>query len=112
MPTRCQDSPYPHTPPNYSPKQQFSQAPDESPLLNKDGKKFIQQVSGKFLYLGRAVNSTLLMPLSVIASKQAAPKEYTMERAMQLLDYLASQEKAIITYQASDMTLDPSSSSP
>ena len=105
MPTRRQDSPYPHTPPNYGAKQQFSQAPDESPLLDADGKKFIQQVSGKFLYLGRAVDSTLLTPLSAIASKQAAPTEYTMERAMQLLDYLASQEEAIITYHASDMIL-------
>ena len=105
MPTRQQDLPYPHTPPKYGAKKQYAEAPDESPLLNKEGKKFIQQVAGKFLYLGRAVDSTLPTPLSAIASKQAAPTEYTMERAMQLLDYLASQEEAIITYQANDMVL-------
>ena len=82
MPNRQQDSSYPQTPPKYGAKKQYAEAPDKSPLLDKEGKKFIQQVAGKFLYLGRAVDSTLLTPLSAIASKQAAPTEYTMERAM------------------------------
>ena len=36
-------------------------------------KKFIQQVCGKFLFLGQAVDSTLLCPISAIASQVASP---------------------------------------
>ncbi|EJK54685.1 hypothetical protein THAOC_25667, partial [Thalassiosira oceanica] len=53
-----------------------------SPPLDKKGKRFIQQVCGKFLYYGRAVDSTLLMPISAIASQQANPTEETMRLTM------------------------------
>jgi hypothetical protein len=104
-PTRRQDSPYPHTPPRYGEKVQYATAPDESPNLDNDGQKFIQKVAGKFLYVGRAVDPTLLTPLSAIATQQAAPTEETEKRAKQLLDFAASQEEAILTYNASDMIL-------
>ena len=45
---------------------------DGDPLNDKD-KKFIQQVVGSFLYYARAVDMTILMALSEIASQQAAP---------------------------------------
>ena len=67
--------------------------------------KFTQQVCGKFLFYGRAVDSTILTPLSAIASQQANPTTDTMAKVKQLLDYLASQEEAILTYSASDMVL-------
>jgi hypothetical protein len=74
-------------------------------LLDKKGKRFIQQVCGKFLFLGRAVDSTLLCPISAIASQAAKPTEDTMAQTKQLLDYIATQEEAVITYNASDMIL-------
>jgi len=77
----------------------------QAPLLDKHGKKIIQRVCGKFLFLGRAVNPTLLCPISAIASQSAAPTEDTMKQTLQLLDYLATQEEAVITYNASDMKL-------
>ena len=77
----------------------------ESPLLSKAEQKFVQKVTGKFLYLGRAIDSTLLTPLSAIASQQAARTKHTMQHVMQLLDYIASQEDAVLTYHASDMML-------
>ena len=67
MPTRRQDLPYPHTAPKYGAKVQYATPLDKSPLLNKDGKKFIQKVNGKFFYLGRAVDLTILMALSSLA---------------------------------------------
>ena len=76
-----------------------------APLLDKKGKKFIQQVCGKLLFLGRAVNSTLLCPISAIASQSAKPTQDTMNHTLQLLDYLATQEVSVITYHASDMIL-------
>ena len=57
------------------------------------------------MFYGRAVDSTLLCPISAIASQSANPTTETMKQTIQLLDYLASQEEAIITYNASDMIL-------
>ena len=102
---RRQDSPHPHTPPKYGARQQFASGPDNSPILDKIGIKFIQQVIGKFLYLARGVDCTVLPALSSLSSQQAQPTETTLERAHQLLNYLASQEEAILTYSASDMIL-------
>ena len=62
-------------------------------------------MTGKFLYLGRAVDLTILTALSALASQQSSPTEDTKKKAMQLLDYLATQEEAILTYRASDMVL-------
>jgi hypothetical protein len=73
--------------------------------LDKTEKKFIQKVCGKFLFLGRAVDSTLLCPISAIASQSSKPTKDTMAQTMQLLDYLASQEEAVLTYNASEMIL-------
>ena len=77
----------------------------ESPLLSKVEQTSTQKVTGKFLYLGRAINSTLLTPLSAIASQQAAPTQRTLQHTKQLLDYIASQEDAVLTYHASEMIL-------
>ena len=59
----------------------------------------------KFLFLGRAVDSTLLCPISAIASQSAKPTEETLNQTKQLLDYVATQEEAVLTYHASDMKL-------
>jgi hypothetical protein len=47
----------------------------------------------------------MLTPLSALASKQAAPTEATMEKCLQFLDYVVSQEDAILTNKASNMVL-------
>jgi hypothetical protein len=62
-------------------------------------------VCGKFLFLGQAVESTLLCPISAIASQSANPTEKTLELTHHLLDYLGTQEEAVLTYNASDMVL-------
>jgi len=105
MPKRQQNSPYQVTPPKYGAKVQYAEQPIDSPLLDKEGKTFIQKVNGKFLYLGRAVDLTILAALSALASQQAAPTEDTKKRAHQLLDYLATQDEAFLTYRASNMVL-------
>jgi len=57
------------------------------------------------LYYARAVDPTILLALSSIATEQAKPTENTSEKVKQLLDYCATQEDAIITYKASKMIL-------
>ena len=105
VPAKRQDSPFPHTPPNYGAKVQYAKQRSTAEPLDKKGKRFIQQVCGKFLYYGRAVDSSILTAISAIASQQSNPTEETLAQTYQLLDYLATQEEAVITYSASDMTL-------
>jgi hypothetical protein len=100
-----QDQPHPHVHKTYGAKVQHAKAPDNSPPLDKVGEKIIQEVIGVFLFLARAVDSTMLTPLSAIASKQGAPAENTMQTCLQFLDYTALQEDVIVTYRASDMKL-------
>ena len=67
-PKRKQDQPYQHVIPNYGAKTQYAVGPDGTALLNKYGKKNFQQVTGTFLYYARAVDSTILVALSALAS--------------------------------------------
>ena len=104
-PRRKQTSPHAHTPITYGAKQQFAtQEPPATPL-NKEGKLFVQQVLGTFLYYARAVDCTMLVALSAIAAEQASPTEATMRKIEQFLDYAASHPQAGVTYHASDMVL-------
>ena len=73
-----QHQPYQSNPIIYDAKRQYDTPTSTAPLLDKKGKKFIQQVCGKYLFLGRAVDSTLLSPISAIASQSATPTEDTM----------------------------------
>jgi hypothetical protein len=100
-----QHSPYPSVPIQYGAKIQYATAESTAPLFDAKSKRFIQQVCGKFLLLGQAVDSTLLCPISAIASQSSKPTEDTMHHSQQLLDYLATQKDAILTYNASDMIL-------
>ena len=59
----------------------------------------------KISFYGRAVDNTVLTPRSAIAWQQANPTTDAMAKTKQLFDYLASQDKAILTYSASDMVL-------
>jgi len=67
--------------------------------------KWSSPLVGTFLYYCHAVDSTMLIALSAIASAQAEPSEETMTRCKQFLDYAATHQDAILTYKASDMVL-------
>jgi hypothetical protein len=100
-----QQSPFQCSPIQYGAKTQYATTASTAQPVNNKTKKFIQQVCGKFLFLGRAVNSTLLCPISAIASQSASPTEDTLEQTKQLLDYLATQEEAVLTFNVGDMIL-------
>jgi hypothetical protein len=104
-PKTPQHAPFPTTPIKYGARTQYAKAPSTAPLLDQKGKKFIQQVCGKFLFLGRAVDPTLLCPISAIASHSSKPTVDTLQHTKQLLDYIATQDDAVLTYNASDMVL-------
>ena len=73
--------------------------------VNNEKKKQIQKVTGKFLWYGRGVDGTILTPLSAIAAKQSKPTVNTMKQGKQIMDYLAMQEPAVLTYRKSHMVL-------
>eukprot|EP00804_Cyclotella_cryptica_P002577 CCRYP_010410-RA/>CCRYP_010410-RA protein AED:0.12 eAED:0.12 QI:0/0/0/0.5/0/0/2/0/1280 len=104
VPTKRQDSPYPHVEPKYGAKVQFAEY-DTSPVVGKEGQTHIQKVNGKFLWYGRAVDPTTLVPLSALASQQSKPTQHTLVKAQHFLDYMAMQEPAVLTYRKSDMIL-------
>ena len=60
----------------------------DSPRLDEAGKKCVKQIAGSFLYYTRAVDPSILMGLSEISSKQAAPTENTMKRVNHFLNYM------------------------
>ena len=100
-----QNQPFPSTPIKYGAKTQYATEASSAPPTTKEEKKFIQRVCGKFLFYGRAVDSTVLTPISAIASQAAKPTKDTLAQTKQLLDYLATQEDAVLTYNRSDMIL-------
>ena len=105
IPMSKQNSPHPHVAPQYGIKQQFTEEPTTSPPLGKDAAKYVQAVAGTLLYYARAVDNTILTALSAIATEQANPTENTLTKVKQLLDYCATQDDAVIEYNASNMIL-------
>ena len=104
-PKKSQDQPHQHTIPTYGAKIQYAKKEDDTNGLDKNGKQYVQQEVGTFLFYGRAVDGTMLTALSAIASDQAAPIETTMKKTKLFLDYAASHPDAVLTYQASDIVL-------
>jgi hypothetical protein len=87
---KLQHAPYQSAPIQYGTKNQHARQESKALLLDNKAKWFIQQICGKFLFLGRAVDSTLLCPISTIASQSSKPTEDTMQQTLQLLNYLAT----------------------
>ncbi len=78
---------------------------DETRKLTNAKIKQVQKIVGSILYYARAVNLTVLMVLSKIASEQTKGTEKNLETAYQLLDYLASHPNAKVQFRASDMVM-------
>ena len=104
-PKRRQNQPHKHVPIKYGQKEDIVEEENQSEAATKEEKTYVQQVVGTFLYYARAVDPTMLVALSAIASDQAFPTKETLEKVEQLLEYAALQENAVITYHASDMVL-------
>ena len=104
-PAQPQHSPHRFTAPQYGTKVQMTDPPDTSPRLPDPAIQRIQQIVGTLLYYSRAVNNTLLVALSALASEQSVATERTNEAITQLLDYCHTHPNASVTFKASDMKL-------
>eukprot|EP00804_Cyclotella_cryptica_P024021 CCRYP_020049-RA/>CCRYP_020049-RA protein AED:0.41 eAED:0.41 QI:0/-1/0/1/-1/1/1/0/276 len=104
-PSPPQDGPYKPYPKKYGAVAQDPIPTDDSASLDAAGLKRIQQVVGALLYYARAVDNTILLSLSAIASEQAHPMQLTYKRCHHLLNYCASHPDAVVRFKASDMVL-------
>jgi hypothetical protein len=104
-PHKPQHQPHPHTVLTYGTTIQYAKHINQSSAVTKADQKYIMQVVRVPLYYARAVDSTLLVALSSLASLQAAPTEYTMFLVKWLLDYVATQPDAILRYEKSVILL-------
>jgi hypothetical protein len=104
-PKKPQHSPHAWLKPQYGATQQLTEDPDNSPPLPPSEITKLQQIIGVLLYYARAVDSTMLVALGSLASKQTKATTNTMAAARQLLDYAATHPDAKIRFRHSDMIL-------
>lgn len=76
---------------------------DTSPKLTQAQVKYIQQVTGKFLFDARAIDNTMMHAINDIASSGNVESIYAV--TIYFLNYAASYPDAKVIYQASDMIL-------
>jgi hypothetical protein len=78
---------------------------DNSTPLNKEGNLRLQKITGKFQYYSRAVDPTMNVTLSTLASQQTRGTKLTETDANKFLNYCATHPNATIRYHPSDMIL-------
>ena len=105
QPKRPQYSPHPAPEPQFGTKAQNLSPSDQSPLLDDEGKTFIRQVTGSFLFYAQMIDNTMLKALKKIDRKQDKPTMLTKKWTQQLLDYAATYPNTSIRYYKSDMIL-------
>jgi hypothetical protein len=108
-PARPQHAPYKMQPINYGAKVQFTTPADTTTPLTDAEKLTLQQVIGCLLYYARAVDPTMLVVISTLASAQANGTASTTEAMHQLLDYCDTHSDAEVRFHSSDMVLQVSS---
>ena len=86
MPKHPQHCPFALPPKQYGSAAQATSPLDDSPPLSADDIKHLQQIISSILYYASAVDMTVLMALSTIASKQAKGTTQSLSQAHQLLD--------------------------
>jgi hypothetical protein len=72
-------------PKQYGSESQHPLPPYMSLLLSKDDIKHVQKVVGSILYCAHAIDLTVLVTLSTIASKQAKGTDNTMQKQVRCL---------------------------
>lgn len=111
LPRQFYHAPSKMVPPEYGATIQYVED-DTSRKLKPEEIKRIQKVVGKFLFLAKAVDNTMLHALNEIACNVSAGTEKTLEAATYLLNYIACNPKPRTQYQASDMILQVDSDAP
>jgi hypothetical protein len=103
--TRPKHSPHAWQRPQYDKQPQMTPDFDDSVILPQSELTRIQEIAGTFLFYGRAIDSTIMVALGIIASKQSKGTHATAQAVTQLLNYTAAHPGATVHYHASDMCL-------
>ena len=90
--------------PKFGKKIQYSENESKQPV-NEKLKQKIQQVAGKFLYAGRAVDNTTMQALNELSIEASQATKETQESLEIFMDYLATNPDPKIIFRASDMQL-------
>jgi hypothetical protein len=78
---------------------------DDSPPATDAEQSYLRRAVGMFRYYAQAIDSTILLTLSRLASSQAHPTKNTMLLLNRLLNYIAQYPNATIVYRPSNMQL-------
>ena len=105
VPQNPQEEPHSWNRPTYGTAVQYYANDDISRFLPTKSITMIQNIFETLLYYGIAVDSTMLVSLGSIASKQSKATEKKYEEALWILNYAASHPDATIRYRASNMVL-------
>jgi hypothetical protein len=103
--SRPQHCPYSPEPKKYGSEAQSPLPIDTMQPLGDKEIKAVQKIVGSILYYARAVDMTVLMALSTIASEQTKGTECMMEKALQVLNYLATHPDATVCFCATGMVM-------
>jgi hypothetical protein len=104
LPKRPQCAPQNWKVPAYCQRVQYAPPPDTAPPSTAAEITWSQAIGGNLLYNAREVDSTLLVPLSTLAS-QVFTTTTTIKAAVHLLNYCSTHPEATISYYASNMQL-------
>ena len=103
-PKKKQYSPHAWQRPIYSKLPSPINEPD-LPIVSSKQIQYVQQVLGSLLYYAIAVDSTLLVAISELASIQTKATSLTLNKVSWLLDHVATNPNVTVTFIASDMQL-------
>jgi hypothetical protein len=105
LPKRPQYAPHNWTVPAYGQRVQYAPPPYMAPPATKADITRAQAIVGTLLYNARAVDPTLLVPLSTLASQLATATTTTIKDVAHLLYYCSTQPEATIRYYTPGMQL-------
>lgn len=95
-PAKHVDCLYEPAPQKYGTNVQQTAPIDESPPLDKDGIKHVQNIVGSFLCNAWALDATILIALNEIADNQATPMKQTKHQVQHFLDNMSWNPNAVI----------------
>jgi hypothetical protein len=104
-PAKPQHAPSTWTKPDYGASIQYAPPEDNSVRLDGKGVTLLQQIIGTFLFYARAVDNTMHVALGTLAAAQTQGTAATMDAAIHLLNYAATNPDAQVRYHQSDMIL-------
>jgi hypothetical protein len=105
LPKRPQYAPPNWTVPAYGQRIQYAPLPDAAPPATDAEITRAQSIVGTLVYNARAVDPTLLIPLSALALQLSTDTATTIKAVSHLLDYCSTHLESTIQYFDSDMQL-------